>query len=151
MNPSSSTLASIFELAISRRTDLHAAPTTSHTSSIQTALESLPKSLLAIGLGMEEAIKYVREKIVPGFATGHTGPRYFGFVTGGTLPAAEAGDFLATIYDQNCMTNLPDQSITAALEDRTLEMLLDLFDLPRERFTARTLTSGATASNVLGL
>ncbi|KAG8740297.1 hypothetical protein FRC10_004515 [Ceratobasidium sp. 414] len=133
MDPSPTTLASIFDLAVSRQTELHTAPTVAHASSIQTALESLPKSLPAAGLGTEEAIKYVREKIAPGFAAGHTGPRYFGFVTGGTLPAAE------------------DQSITAALEDRTLEMLLDLLDLPRERFTVRTLTSGATASNVLGL
>ncbi|KAG9100247.1 hypothetical protein FS749_015885 [Ceratobasidium sp. UAMH 11750] len=151
MDPSPATLASILDFAVSRRTELHTAPTIAHTSSIQTALESLPKSLPATGLGTEETIKYVREKIAPGFATGHTGPRYFGFVTGGTFPAAEAGDFLTTIYDLNCMTNLADQSITAALEDRTLEMLLDLLDLPRERFTVRTLTSGATASNVLGL
>ncbi|KAG8704049.1 hypothetical protein FRC09_003801 [Ceratobasidium sp. 395] len=151
MDTSAATLKSIFDLAVSRREDLHTAPTIALPSSIQTALELLPKHLPMTGLGTEETIKYVKEKIAPGFATGHAGPRYFGFVTGGTLPAAEAGDFLATIYDLNCMTSLADQSIAAALEDRTLEMLLDLLRLPRERFTVRTLTSGATASNVLGL
>ncbi|KAG8720320.1 hypothetical protein FRC09_009763 [Ceratobasidium sp. 395] len=158
METSTATLKSIFDLAVSRREDLHTAPTTALPSSIQTALESLPKSLATAGLGTEETVKYVREKITPGFATGHAGPRYFGFVIGGTLPAAEvniiplyAGDFLATIYDLNCASNLAEQSITAALEDRTLEMLLDLLELPRERFTVRTLTSGATASNVVGL
>lgn len=30
-------------------------------------------------------------------------------------------------------------------------MVLDLFELSRERFSARTITTGATASNVLGL
>ncbi|QRV92139.1 Pyridoxal-dependent decarboxylase conserved domain [Ceratobasidium sp. AG-Ba] len=151
MESSPSALASIFDLALSRRQDLRVAPTIADALSIQAALEALPKSLPTNGLGTEETVRFVREKIAPGFAAGHNGSRYFGFVIGGTLPAAEAGDFLTTIYDLNCMTNLADQSINGPLEDRTLEMVLDLLDLPRDRFTVRTLTSGATASNVLGL
>ena len=37
------------------------------------------------------------------------------------------------------------------IESRALEFVLDLFDLPRDRFPARPLTTGATAANVLGL
>lgn len=41
--------------------------------------------------------------------------------------------------------------MSAKLESRTLEMVLDLLDIPRDAFKGRTLTTGATASNILGL
>ncbi|KAG8749006.1 hypothetical protein FRC12_013671 [Ceratobasidium sp. 428] len=136
MDTSTATLKSIFDLAVSRREDLQTAPTTAFPSSVQTALELLPKSLAIAGLGTEETNKYERKD-------------YTGVCNWACW--AEAGDFLVTIYDLNCASNLAEQFITAALEDRTLEMVLDLLELPRERFTVRTLTSGATASNVVGL
>ncbi|CUA77030.1 hypothetical protein RSOLAG22IIIB_06466 [Rhizoctonia solani] len=151
MEFSPETLSSILELAASRRSDLNTTPTIAYLADIQSALAALPKTVPLSGLGTEQALKFVRENVVPGLAVGHAGPRYFGFVTGGVLPAAEAGDFLTTIYDQNCASNLAEQSVSGAIEDRTLEMILDLFDLPRDRFTARTLTTGATASNILAM
>lgn len=75
MEPSPATIASILELAVARRTDLHTAPTIAHLPDIQNALASLPKSLPASGLGTEDAVKYVRKNITPGLAAGHTGPR----------------------------------------------------------------------------
>ncbi|KAG8748323.1 hypothetical protein FRC11_012047, partial [Ceratobasidium sp. 423] len=151
MEYSQETWSSILDLAAARRPDLRMAPTLPSLVDIQNALTMLPKTVPPSGLGTEQALKFVRENVVPGFATGQAGPRYFGFITGGVLPAAEAGDFLTTIYDQNCGSSLAEQSVSAAVEDRTLEMILDLFDLPRDRFTARTLTTGATASNVLAM
>ncbi|KAH7337233.1 pyridoxal phosphate-dependent transferase [Rhizoctonia solani] len=151
MEFSPETLSSILDLAASRHSDLKIAPTISQLTDIQNALVTLPGTLPQSGLGTEKALDFVRENVVPGLAGGQAGPRYFGFVTGGVLPAAEAGDFLTTIYDQNCGSNLAEQSVSGAVEDRTLEMILDLFDLPRDKFTARTLTTGATASNVLAM
>jgi len=37
------------------------------------------------------------------------------------------------------------------LEARTLELILDLLSIPREVFNGRSLTTGATASNILAL
>lgn len=147
----SSVLVPILELATARRSNLHKEPTIAYLADIQNALAALPKTVPSSGLGTEEALKFIREQVAPGFALGHAGPRYFGFVTGGVLPAAEAGDFLATIYDQNCQVSLAEQTISTALEDRVLDMVLDLLDLPRGRFAAKILTTGATASNILGL
>lgn len=43
-----------------------------------------------------------------------------------------------------------DESISTIIEQQTLDMILDLLDLPHT-FGANTFTTGATASNILGL
>ncbi|KAF8321976.1 pyridoxal phosphate-dependent transferase [Cantharellus anzutake] len=55
------------------------------------------------------------------------------------------------MYDQNVQVNLPGESISTVVEARCLEMLLDLLELPKEAFPGRTITTGATASNIIGL
>jgi glutamate/tyrosine decarboxylase-like PLP-dependent enzyme len=84
-------------------------------------------------------------------ACGQIGPRYFGLVTGGVTPASLLGDILVSSYDQNVQIHLPSETISTTLESKTLEMLLDLLGLEKDAFPGRTLTTGATASNVLGL
>ncbi|HYO75221.1 MAG TPA: aminotransferase class V-fold PLP-dependent enzyme [Thermoanaerobaculia bacterium] len=59
------------------------------------------------------------------------GPRYFGFVIGGTLPVALATDWLVSTWDQNPGI-YATSPITSVVEDVAREWLLDLFDLPRE-------------------
>ena len=58
------------------------------------------------------------------------GPRYFGFVIGGSLPVALAADWLTSAWDQNAGTyaTAPAASV---IEDVCREWLLELFDLPR--------------------
>lgn len=80
--------------------------------------------------------------------TRSTGPRYFGFVTGGTTPAALAGDWLVSVLDQNVATER--HSVAAFIEAQALSFLADLLRLPSDTFHG-VLTTGATAANLVGL
>src|SRR5262245_41531385 len=77
-----------------------------------------------------------------------TGPRYFGFVTGGTLPIALASGWLAMAWDQNAA--LPVMSpVAARLHEITRAWLVELFGLPKT--TAAAFVTGATMANVTAL
>jgi glutamate/tyrosine decarboxylase-like PLP-dependent enzyme len=76
------------------------------------------------------------------------GGRYFGFVTGGTLPACLAVNWLAGAWDQ--MSGLRAASpVSAAVEEAALRWLLDVLDLPDG--TAAGFVTGATMANFAGL
>ena len=76
------------------------------------------------------------------------GPRYFGSVTGGALPAALAANWLAGAWDQNCVTRV-SSPMAAAMEDRVIDWLLDIFGLAPDGGGA--LVTGATMANFSGL
>src|SRR5688572_32045888 len=57
------------------------------------------------------------------------GPRFFGFVIGGSLPVSLAANWLATAWDQNTGLFVSTPA-TAALEQVALEWLLDVLQLP---------------------
>src|SRR5450432_1605701 len=59
------------------------------------------------------------------------GPRYFGFVVGGSLPVAVAADWLTTTWDQNAFSYVHSPAATAA-EVVAGAWLIDLFGLPKE-------------------
>ena len=73
------------------------------------------------------------------------GPRFFGFVTGGSLPVAVAADWLVSAWDQNGALHVMSPAI-AELEDVTAAWLLNLFDLPAHASVG--FVTGATMANV---
>ena len=133
-------------LQLSRR----ALPTLPEEGTIAQARKSLPKSLEAEGHdGWDE---HLTSNIAPALNAGSLSPNYYGFVTGGCTTPALFGDMLASVYDQNVQVHLPNQTIATDVEVCALNMLLDLFRLDRDVWgQSSTFTTGATASNVLGL
>lgn len=76
------------------------------------------------------------------------GPRYFGFVTGGTLPAAIAADWLTSAWDQNAALHVMSP-FSAAVEHVAAGWLVDLLGLPATASVG--FVTGATMANVTGL
>lgn len=95
-----------------------------------------------------EAVLAVLDDVGSPATVASTGGRYFGFVTGGALPASVAASWLAAAWDQNAAFRV--MSPTAAmLEDVALRWVRDLLRLPCD--AAGAITSGATMANLTGL
>lgn len=73
------------------------------------------------------------------------GPRYFGFVTGGTLPAALAAEWLVTAFDQNAASYVMSPA-SAVAEEVAGSWLLELLGLPAG--AAVGFVTGAQMANV---
>jgi glutamate/tyrosine decarboxylase-like PLP-dependent enzyme len=87
------------------------------------------------------------EAAEPGLIT-LASPRYFGFVIGGTLPAALAADWLVSAWDQIASLYVCGPSASVA-EDVAGRWVLDLLGLPEE--AAFGLTTGGTMANFTGI
>jgi glutamate/tyrosine decarboxylase-like PLP-dependent enzyme len=105
-------------------------------------MQSLPDQ----GIGAVSTIDLF-EKEFSKKVTNSAGPRYFGFVTGGSTPASVAGDWLVATYDQNaCGSN---DSIAPQLEKQTLHFLKQLLKINESYFGS--FVTGATMSNFVSL
>jgi glutamate/tyrosine decarboxylase-like PLP-dependent enzyme len=92
-------------------------------------------------------IENLAAAIEPGL-TATPGPRYFGLVIGGVLPAALAADWLTSAWDQNGFS-FASSPASAAVEEIARRWLLDIFGLPQD-FSAG-FTSGGTMANFTGI
>jgi glutamate/tyrosine decarboxylase-like PLP-dependent enzyme len=79
---------------------------------------------------------------------GSAGPRYFGFVVGGSLDAALIADLLATGWDQNAF-NAALAPAALAFEDVAGSWLKELLHLPASASVG--FVTGAQAANTVGL
>lgn len=94
------------------------------------------------------AVLAVLDELGSPATTASAGPRYFGFVTGGSLPAALAANWLATAWDNNGGLTVMS-AINAKLEEVALRWLVDLFGLPTT--TDGGFVTGATMANFTAL
>lgn len=98
------------------------------------------------GIGAKAALKHFENQYAH-LITNSAGPRYYGFVTGGSTPASVAGDWLVSTYDQNaCGSN---DSIAPQIERQTIHFFKQLFGIPAEFFGS--FVTGATISNMVSL
>ena len=77
-----------------------------------------------------------------------TGPRYFGFVIGGNLPAAMAADWLVSAWDQNAGV-FALSPMVAVVEDITAGWLKELAHLPSSMSVG--FVTGCQMANFTGL
>nr|POE92436.1 l-2,4-diaminobutyrate decarboxylase [Quercus suber] len=120
-------------------------------ATLERARSSLFSALPESGLPFQETRDHLTRDIVPALNQASRSPNYYGFVTGGATPIAALADNIVTEYDQNVQVHLPQETIATDVEDAALRMLTDLLRLDAEQWRHRTFTTGATASNVLGL
>ncbi|MGR9450151.1 pyridoxal phosphate-dependent decarboxylase family protein [Rhizobium leguminosarum] len=114
-------------------------PTHDYAASLACFDEPLP----AAGSDMLDVIRRLSDGAEPGLhAT--TGPRFFGWVIGGSHPVGVAADFLTSAWGQNA-GNHAVAPAASAVETVAARWLLDLLQLPAESSVG--FVTGATVAN----
>ncbi len=92
-------------------------------AALSAAVASLPQSnsLAAQGTGAAKTLDHLLTDIVPALNGQALSGRYYGFVTGGSLPIAQAADNIVSALDQNVQVHLPSHSATTYVEDAALQ------------------------------
>ncbi|MFD3696891.1 pyridoxal phosphate-dependent decarboxylase family protein [Streptomyces sp. NPDC058646] len=114
------------------------------------ARASVDEIVRALGAGLPDdpgvpadVVDLLATACEPGLTAFPSG-RFYGFVVGGTEPAALAADWLVSAWDQNCVMRAVSPAYTAA-EEVAAAWLLDLLGLPGG--SAVGFTTGATMAN----
>jgi len=111
------------------------------------AVDGFRQSLPDIGIPDEDVLATLDELGSPA-AVAMAGPRFFGFVIGGSLPVTVATNWLTTAWDQNVSMHEVTPAV-ATLEEVSLEWMTDLLGLPPE--TGAGFVTGATVANFTAL
>lgn len=111
------------------------------------ALDGFLEPLPAAPTVPEDVIRILDELGSPA-TMGIAGPRFFGFVIGGSLPAALAANWLASAWDQNAGL-FAATPVSAVLEEVSLRWLLDALALPAG--CGGAFVTGATVANFTAL
>ncbi|XAS67790.1 pyridoxal-dependent decarboxylase [Micrococcaceae bacterium Sec5.7] len=99
------------------------------------------------GMAAADVVEYLALKSEPGLMAMPSG-RFFGWVIGGTLPAALAADWLVSAWDQNAGLRYATPAM-AAVEEEAGHWLLTLLGLPEESDVG--FVTGATMANFTGM
>ena len=117
------------------------------TASAMAELRAFDEALPAKPGDPAETLRLLDEVGSPA-TTAMAGPRFFGFVIGGSLPVTLAANWLAGAWDQNSAYYRATPS-TAFVEQVALRWLLDVLRLPPE--CSGAFVTGATVANLCAL
>ncbi|HVL54582.1 MAG TPA: aminotransferase class V-fold PLP-dependent enzyme [Vitreimonas sp.] len=109
--------------------------------------ERLGGPLPAAGVEATRVIEELADAAEPGLVAS-AGPRYFGFVIGGSHRSSLAADWLTSAWDQNAAFYVMSPA-AAVVEEVAGSWLLDLWGLPAESSVG--FTTGATMANFTAL
>jgi glutamate/tyrosine decarboxylase-like PLP-dependent enzyme len=123
--------------------DRNVAPLPEHVAGLQALGGPLPQ-----GPADPSEVLALLDDIGSPATVASAGGRYFGFVIGGTLPAALAANWLAGAWDQNAFLQAMSP-VSAKLENIVLEWMLDLLGLPAG--SGAGFVTGTTMANFTAL
>ena len=92
----------------------------------------------------DEAVLAMLDDIGSPATMAMAGPRFFGFVIGGSLPVTVATNWMTTAWDQNVGMHEVTPA-TSTLERVSMDWMLELFGLPMD--AAASFVTGATVAN----
>ena len=119
------------------------APTDEALAAVERLIEPMPES----GTPDTEVLALL-DQVGSSAAMTMTGPRFFGFVIGGSLPVTVASNWLSTVWDQNTVMH-EVTTATATFERVAMDWMIDIFGLPTG--SAAAFVTGATVANFTAL
>lgn len=119
------------------------APTPEAVAAVKSFVEPMPDN------GMDDAeVLALLDDVGTPATVNMVGPRYFGFVIGGSLPVTVATNWLSTAWDQNVGMHEVTPA-TSTLELVSMAWMKEMFGLPED--AAAAFVTGATVANFSAL